>query len=53
MDAFMGAFAIFAVIFLAAVLAGVLTVWWSIRARKAARLEMKHHVQRIDASEST
>ncbi len=53
MDAFIGAFALFAMIFLGGILAGAVALWWSIRARKAARLEMKRHVQRIDVSEST
>lgn len=51
MDAFAGAFLIFGVILLGSILAVVLVAyWWSIRARKRARLELKRHVQKTEVS---
>ena len=48
MDAFAGAFVFFAALFLTGVAGGVFVLYWfAVRARKAARLEMKRHVQRI------
>ena len=54
MDAFTGAFALLAVLFVIGIPAGVLFLWWwSIRARKLARLEMKRHVRQMEISEGT
>jgi hypothetical protein len=52
MDAFTGAFVFFAVLFLMGIPAAALVLWWwSIRARKSARLEMKRHVRQMEISE--
>jgi hypothetical protein len=49
MDMSSGAFLVFALIALVSILAIVLPVsWWTARARKRARLEMKRHVQGIE-----
>jgi hypothetical protein len=49
MDAFAGAFLVFATILLGSILAAVLVaIWWNIRARRRDRLELKRHVQKIE-----
>ena len=46
MDVFAGGLLFFALVVLGCILAAVLVVlWWTIRARNLARLEMKRHVQ--------
>jgi len=49
MDPFAGAFVFFAALLLTGVVGGVFVLYWwfAVRDRKAARLEMKRHVQRI------
>jgi hypothetical protein len=51
MDAFAGVFVFFAVVFLMGIPACALILWWwSIRAWKSERLEMKRHVRQMEIS---
>ena len=49
MDFFSVALLIFAVIFLGGILVLMLVLLWSLRARERVRLEMKRHLQKMDA----